>query len=247
MKFSVDKYSNWGYYFLKRRLPFFITMWYLTSKNISKVKHGYRLVPEAELEKKCVKCLEFLIGRGEKIADYLEFGVFCGSSMACMFRALERLSLHDVRLFGFDSFKGLPAQAKDEGWSPGDYCMSIQYTKRFLSEQGVDMTRTYLIDGWFADTLNDDTKKKYDLRKSCIFMIDCDIYTSSREALEFIFPLLSKVSIVLFDDWFSLDSQGENLGQKKAFSEFLEAHPEFTASPFDSYGKNSKIFLIERQ
>jgi O-methyltransferase len=241
-----NKFTRWGYYFLKRRLPFFIVLWYLTRKNISQVRNGYRLVPEKELEEKYIKSLSFLLERVELIGDYLEFGVFCGSSMVCMYKALERTGLHDIRLIGFDSFKGLPSHAIKEGWREGDFAMSLQFAECYLSENNVDRRRIHLIEGWFSDTLNDDTMKKYDLKRSCIVMIDCDMYSSTREVLEFIAPLLGQVNILFFDDWFSLDHLGENLGQKKAFTEFLRENQQFAAIPFDKYGENGKIFIIEQ-
>jgi hypothetical protein len=51
----------------------------------------------------------------------------------------------------------------------------------------------------------------------------------------------------VFDDWNSLDGLGENLGQKKAFPEFLAENPQLTATPYDSYGKNGQIYLIKKK
>ena len=58
------------------------------------------------------------------LGDYLEFGVYNGSSLACAFRAFNEVGAPKVRLFGFDSFQGLPADATAEGvWAEGEFRM----------------------------------------------------------------------------------------------------------------------------
>jgi len=57
-------------------------------------------------------------------------------------------------------------------------------------------------------------------------MIDCDLYSSAKQALDFCAPLIVGQTIIFFDDWgggTSLDK--ENLGEKRAFLEFLQANP----------------------
>jgi O-methyltransferase len=244
-----DKFMNWARSFMRRRiwwmLPPRVIAWILAQQNISRVDAGYRLVPEKELEGKFIKCLQRLSEWGIT-GDYLEFGVFCGSSLSCMFNAAERTGQHNMRFFGFDSFKGLPAGAAEEGWREGDYCMCLEYARKFMAGRGVDFSRTCLIDGWFSETLNEDTKIKYGIDVASVVMVDCDLYSSSIEALDFAGPLLSRKSFLIFDDWHSLDAIGDNLGQKKAFPEFLRKNPGFTATPFDSYGKNGRIFMVEK-
>ena len=42
------------------------------------------------------------------IGDYLEFGVWEGNTLICMFQALTDLKLTHVRLFGFDFIRRVP-------------------------------------------------------------------------------------------------------------------------------------------
>jgi O-methyltransferase len=232
--------------FIKRRFPTFLVVWYLSRENSKRKK----LVPEIELEKVYERCLTYLMERGIPIGDYLEFGVYCGSSMICMNNALSNLNMDDVRLIGFDSFQGLPATARSEGWSEWDYCMSLKNTQKFLAKNNVDLKKTILIKGWFSKTLNNKTKRKYNIAGSSIIMIDCDIYTSTAQVLKFIEPLLGEKCFLVFDDWKSLDAKGnENgeLGQKRAFAEFLKKFPHYEYSPFDSYGRNSEVILLKKK
>src|SRR5262249_19722263 len=116
------------------------------------------LVPEDELEAKYREALGLLrehVGTGP-IGDYLEFGVCHGTSMLCMDRALRREGIDGTRLFGFDSFEGLPESADydDQGaWGAGWYKSSYDMTRRRMTKRGVDWSRTKLIKGWFSDTL----------------------------------------------------------------------------------------------
>jgi len=74
---------------------------------------------------RCLQRMEVVPG------DYLDFDVSRGTSLACMHRVVTRLSLDNVRLFGFDSFEGMPSNAawEDLGvWRPGQFALrGIQY------------------------------------------------------------------------------------------------------------------------
>ena len=61
-----------------------------------------------------------------------------GYPLACMHRALDRAGLRRVRLFGFDSFEGLPPEAAAEGWRPGEFSSAVGATRRYLDRAGVD-------------------------------------------------------------------------------------------------------------
>ena len=96
----------------------------------------------------------------ESVGDYLEFGVFQGTSMNCMWEMLKEMDLGHVRMFGFDSFVGLPDEAAiDDGglWKPGEFAAPYELTKQRIADAGVPESRVSLIKGWFSDTLNQET------------------------------------------------------------------------------------------
>ena len=108
-----------------------------------------------------------------------------------MDRVLKELKLNDVRIFGFDSFEGMPESAAHEDggeWKPGQFASPIEFTKKLLTDRGVDWSRTFLIKGWFNETLTPETVTKYSIAKASVIMIDCDIYSSSKAALNFLHP-----------------------------------------------------------
>ena len=62
------------------------------------------------------------------IGDYVEFGVSQGTSMGLMFEEVKRAGVDKVRLFGFDSFEGMPEETDtdDNGaWAAGDFSQDI--------------------------------------------------------------------------------------------------------------------------
>lgn len=182
----------------------------------------------------------------EALGDYLEFGVYAGASLTCMDQALKDLELNSVRLFGFDSFEGLPKAAKTEPmWSPGMFKSGIEQTKGILARNGVDLDRITLVKGWFDETLTEPAK--YGIRKASVVMIDCDLYASAKTALRFCAPLIDDQAVIFFDDWWPAMLGARNQGEKRAFDEFLQENPSLTAREMSSYHPEAaKVFLVSR-
>ena len=216
-----------------------------------RIHYRQRLVPEKELTEKYHAVLLNLLEKygTDALGDYLEFGVYNGTSLACMHRVLEELALHDIRLFGFDSFEGLPATAStddDGNWFPGQFSADYELTHRILTLGKVNWNRVFLVKGWFSDTLNDELIDKFQLRKASVIMIDCDMYLSAKQALDFCAPLIQDDCLLFFDDWNSGGLAEKNLGEKRAFTEFLTEHPYFNANEIESYTTNAKVFWVSR-
>lgn len=205
------------------------------------------LVPEDDFHNCIYKALSVLksVNGDNSIGDYLEFGVSRGTATALVYRALEEQGLKDVHLYGFDSFEGLPPEAEGEGWSPGRYRSTLRATQRYLGKQGVNPLRITLTKGWFRDTCNENTREKYRIKKAGLILIDCDIYTASKEALFFCEPYIHDFSAIVFDDWGWSEKRGE-IGQKEAFQEFLACFPSLQAESFAAYRPEARVFLIRR-
>lgn len=186
--------------------------------------------------------------RNHQIGDYLEFGVCHGSSMLLMYEVLQEEKMDRMRLFGFDSFEGLPAD--NEGyWTKGSFSANENDVLQRFSDNNVDLDRVNLISGFYSDTLNKELLTKHDLKKAGVIMIDCDMYTSTIEALEFCEPLIQDEVIMIFDDWNPLAK--ENKGEKRAFDEFLGKYTHFNAEEIGNYSYrpgdlNGKVFKVSR-
>ncbi len=184
-----------------------------------------------------------------EIGDYLEFGVFAGTSMRCMYQVMEELGVSSSRLFGFDSFEGMPAIAKheDEGtWEPGQFKLDVELTRAILKKRGVDMDRVELTKGWFSDTLNPEFLARRNITRASVVMVDCDLYSSTVDVLRFVEPLIVDEAVFFFDDWNSNDLAAKNQGEKKAFDEFLAAHPDLSIEPFGTYAEHAECFVVRR-
>lgn len=233
----------------------FTKVWLKILENLSGKKYykesQFRiLVDENEFNPKLEKALDFLkneLGGADKIGDYFEFGVSHGSSILYMYQTLQRLNLGEIRLFGFDSFEGLPEEAAfdDDGtWVPGEYYAKEKNVRKYLSNKGVNWNKTKLTKGWFKDTLKPGFIEDNNVTKASVIMIDCDLYISAKEALDFCVPLVKDKTIIFFDDWYSSNLASRNLGEKKAFTEFMNENPQFESVDFGNYSPNGEIKLV---
>ena len=159
-----------------------------------------------------------------------------------------------MRLVGFDSFEGLPAETEgDSGdaWAPGQFRADERVCRAMLTRAGIDWQRTGLVKGWFSDTLTPDLVTTLDLDKVSVVMIDSDIYASATQALAFCGPLLADTSVIVFDDWHSFGLSDRNLGEKRAFDEFLGENPSLRATDIGTYTRrgavSGRVFLVERR
>lgn len=206
------------------------------------------LVPPEKLEKffnQAIKELRKI--RGNNVGDYLEFGVFNGSSLSSMYHAAQKSGLPKVKLYGFDAFEGLPKESENEDdgvWKQGFYSCSFEQTQQCLKEWNVDLEKVAWVKGWYKDTLTSQTIEKYNLNAPGIIFIDCDTYSSSKSVLDFVGPLLTKPAILCFDDWKLNNLDIKGMGEYKAFNEFLESNPQFKTREIKSYNRKSRSFIL---
>jgi predicted O-methyltransferase YrrM len=211
------------------------------------------LVPEQALRASYLSALHGLVKRNEpsdRIGDYLEFGVYTGTSLACMHDASRTMGLSNLRLIGFDSFEGLPDSAADDDdkqWKPGAFRSDLDLTRAALTKRGVDWERITLVPGWYDDTLTPETAERLDLSRAAVVMIDCDNYSSAKRALTFCEPLIRNETIFFFDDWNTRGLADQNLGEKRAFDDLLADHPDLQASPLPPYAPTAAVFRVTRR
>lgn len=202
------------------------------------------LVPEDEFRRCAENAIRTLQDHNHQFGDYVEFGVSRGTSMACMHAALESCDEH-TRLIGFDSFEGLGDEAEKNGWYKGQFASTEQATRKYLSAHGVPEEDLLLVKGWFCDTATPETREALHIRKASIVLVDSDTYESSCDALNFAADLLDDEMVVMFDDWGWSVKAGKR-GQREAFAEFLDEHPEITAASLPAYREEARVFLLSR-
>jgi hypothetical protein len=183
--------------------------------------------------------------------DYLEFGLFKGYTFWHAQNGAHQRGLDQMRFFGFDSFAGLPEpQGLDrsplQDFYKGQYNCSKEAVIRNLASKGVDWTKTFLIEGYYDQSLTPELRQQHNFDRAAVVLIDCDLYESSRDALAFTAPLVDDGTILLFDDWDAFAAD-DNKGERRAFREFMSAHPEFEAEEWFAYGHYSRVFVLRRR
>ncbi len=184
---------------------------------------------------------------GQPSGDYYEFGVFRGHSLLAAQQACDELELRDTRFYGFDSFSGLPSidgiDRKYNKFFQGQFACPKSAVVKALSDRGFDWSRGELIEGVYEESLTADLKGALDFQPAMVALLDCDLYSSTRDALSWLADLLTNNSILMFDDWYSYDDDPQ-LGQQKAFAEFLENCPERTAEELWEFAEDGKAFVV---
>ena len=180
--------------------------------------------------------------------DYFEFGIFKGYTFAYANNYGKKIKLKNMRYFGFDSFKGLPEVVgldvtRDMPFYKGQYYAPKAKVVKDLENTGIDWSKAHLVDGFFCDTLSDESREKFNMGNVSVALIDCDLYSSTKEVLDFIKDMIIDNSILIFDDWNTFNSDNER-GQRKAFKDFLYANDHITATEYFSYGVYGIAFII---
>jgi len=249
---------------LDRTLPHRARLWLADRRTNARIRAGdaegllssfATLVPEEAFKRVLHDAWTLLAQKrpGAEPGDYLEFGVYIGTSLSCMHDVLRERGLDEVRLFGFDSFEGLPSDTDTDEtseiipWRPGDMKAPYEVCRTNLVQRGVDFGRTTLVKGFFDDTLTPDLVREHRIRKASVIMIDSDLYSSAKTALEFCEPLILDHAVILFDDWCPDTLAAAGTGERRAFEELLAAHPDLHAEELESYAPElSKVFLVSR-
>jgi hypothetical protein len=175
--------------------------------------------------------------------DYLEFGVFKGASLLHAQKLSGTLNLDQMRFIGFDSFQGLPpvpGQQQDVFYE-GQYSCGEAQVRTWLSQHGADWTRLMLVPGFFDQSLTTEKKAGLGLTKCAVAMLDCDIYSSTKVALEWIDDVIAPGSIVIFDDWYAYgdDERSWLDGQRRAMKEH-EPSSRWVFEELFSYAKGMR-------
>lgn len=223
------------YFFLRYVLKYKIKGAFSPDKNFYTLSPPLLIAINASLRK--AQALNILEG-----TDYMEFGLFRGFSFWYAQAAAKEAGVVDVHYYGFDSFKGLP-EIYDPEFSTGDFKCGRDLVEENLNRYGVDWGKTFLIEGFYNESLNEQTQNQYNFRKCAICVIDCDLYEATKDVLNFIRPILNKTCFLIFDDWNCYDADNKS-GERKAFAEFIQTNPDIKVEDYGQFGQNCQMFLL---
>lgn len=149
-------------------------------------------------------CLEAVLA--DRIpGDFIETGVWRGGAVIFMRAFLRAHGITDRIVWAADSFAGLPAPNADK--YPADKgvglhtieCLrvSLEEVQRHFSRYGLLDDQVRFLKGWFKDTL-----PAAPIRRLAILRMDGDLYESTMDALQHLYPKLSVGGFAIVDDYF---------------------------------------------
>ena len=184
--------------------------------------------------------------------DYLEFGVYKGSTFIEAYKMAKAKKLRSMKFFAFDSFEGLPEISKEENipvsfeqFRKGQYSFSLENFRKNLERADVSMADVKIVPGWFDKVLNEDTKNKIGLGPIAVAWVDGDLYESAVSVLDFIRDHIVDGTILVFDNWFFFRGSPFR-GEQLAFREWLRRNPDLSFSEFHKYFWHGNSFIIHK-
>ena len=149
--------------------------------------------------------------------DLIETGVLRGGACIFMRAILEAYGVRDRIVWAADSFKGFPARTPGAGQLDAEACNKWAATRAEVEE---NFRRYHLFDeqvqileGWFADTL-----PVAPIEALAVLRLDGDIYPSTLDALNALYPKLSTGGYLIVDDYYAFEEC------RDAVREYRSAH-----------------------
>src|SRR5262249_41552741 len=105
----------------------------------------------------------FLFAHINKVAgDYFEFGLWQGRAVLTAHHMKHRFHLDEMKLWGFDSFAGLPEidDVQDNVWSKGEYACAPEEFRRILTRRGVGEDEYEVVPGYYDRSLTEELHLK---------------------------------------------------------------------------------------
>ena len=197
-----------------------------------------------------IKKAMFMNYHDNTLGDYLEFGVFTGSSFNFAMkinRKMEKIFERkiDTQFIGFDSFDGFgEIKPIDENPSFKNIFFKVDKKKVFKNIKKNSKNQRYkLIEGFYQQTIKDKNPNDYGIDKSRLIMIDCDLKESTSIALNFAKQSLQEGTIIIFDD-FNFYKGNKNKGEFGAFEDFKNQNPNIKFRKIFDYGYSGRAFIV---
>jgi O-methyltransferase len=141
--------------------------------------------------------------------DYLEAGVWRGGASLFAKAVIAANGVTDRSVWLADSFAGLPAPNVEEypadaGWDFSGYeilSASLDRVRNAFEWHGLLDERVHFLRGWFKDTLKDAP-----VESLAVLRLDGDLYESTMDVLEPLYPKVSSGGFVIVDDYGIIDA-----------------------------------------
>jgi O-methyltransferase len=165
-------------------------------------------------------CVVDVLRRGVP-GDLIETGVWRGGATIFMRAILAAYGDVERQVWVADSFRGLPkpdpeqwpAEAGDDHWTSEKLAVSAEEVRANFARYGLLDDRVQFLIGWFKETL-----PTAPIDRLAVLRLDGDMYGSTMEALEALYPKLSPGGYVIVDDYGAVPQC------KEAVTDFRTAH-----------------------
>lgn len=194
--------------------------------------------------------------RGNYIrGDVAEFGTNRGFTSRFIAKSIRKY-YSDANFYLFDSFKGLPeiSSAVDlnsyevkehSAWFKGQMIVPPATPIRIGKVLGriLGSQRIHIHEGYFEQTLRTEL---FD-RPLALVHIDCDLYQSTNFVIDSLLEMerIQDGTVILFDD-FNCGRGNPHLGERRALTDTLGAHKDYSVSEFFRYGWHGAAFIVHR-
>lgn len=205
-----------------RKIFFFILKKFISSKDIE-VVHRLAFDPKERYEGRdrppealtmigiyrlnnLEKCLINVLNKGIP-GDFIEAGVWRGGASIFARAVMKAYGCNDRKIWVADSFQGLPPPNPelfplDEGcklWRNQKLAISLDEVKRNFAQYDLLDDQVQFLEGWFRDTL-----PKAPIEHLAIIRLDGDMYESTMDSLQYLYPKLSKGGFLVVDDYYAI-------------------------------------------
>ncbi|OGQ05125.1 MAG: hypothetical protein A2W61_06305 [Deltaproteobacteria bacterium RIFCSPLOWO2_01_44_7] len=201
---------------------------------------------------------------------YYEFGVYKGDSLYESLRIYNEY-LNWIRnqkksqelwrrkvdwfvghqFYAFDTFEGMPANEEEHhAFKRGYFLAGIEEVQARLAPlPGSEKI------GYFQGTFKQVAKQfvcvggcavAKNLDKVAIANVDCDLYSSTVDALRILEGKLQQGSVLLFDDWYQFNADN-NQGQRRGVKEFLNKNKQIILEEYITYSHCGKAFIVQME
>jgi len=165
-------------------------------------------------------CIEDILER-EIPGDLIEAGVWRGGALILMRAVLKAHCVQDRRVWGADSFRGLPQPdallyPADEGDLTHTYqelAVSLNEVRANFEKYGLLDEQVRFLQGWFRETL-----PSAPIEELSLIRLDGDMYESTYVALESLYPKLSRGGYLIVDDYGAISTC------RRAVQDFRQSH-----------------------
>lgn len=196
-----------------------------------------------------IKKAMYLVNLEHVPGDYLEFGMYEGTSFIGAFEAHRRTRQAngpDRAFHGFDSFEGFKYYDEADRhpfFREGDFTSSYEKTRRRIERHFRGRAPWTVTPGYVEETIGGADIRERGTDRIAVAFIDVDLGDPARVALDYMTPALQPGSIIVLDDFFAYRGS-ERRGVANAFRSFREAHPDWHFRRLLDYGYGGQAYVL---